>query len=94
MTPADKDTLRICAFCPNPCRRALPASYPVQIETYTPSALALLAVLLDDGAVQLSTEVAQTLDSLQVAEQCRPACVYGFDIPALIRRVRQEALAQ
>jgi hypothetical protein len=92
MIKAELETLRICACCPNPCRRAIPATAPLQLEAHTPSALALLAVLVFEGTVPFTRDIARLLGRLEAAEHCRAACVYGFDIPSLIRRVQVEAL--
>lgn len=91
---SDRDTaLRVCAFCPNPCRRAIPASAEQQIESRTPSALALLALQVTQGRAPRDPSVKAALLELDAAIACRDACVYGFDIPALVRSVA-EGLSQ
>lgn len=75
------DDLRICAFCPNPCRGAVPESAEGRLETQFPSALSYLALALHEGYVRPDAEVAATLANTGIAEICRPACVYGFDVP-------------
>lgn len=88
---SDRDlTLRICAFCPNPCRRAIPATFDQQLESRTPSALALLALQVLHGHVPREASVREALLELDAATACRDACVYGFDIPALVRSVADE----
>jgi fumarate reductase (CoM/CoB) subunit B len=84
--------LRICAFCPNPCRRAIPAALPAQLESQTPSALALLALYVTEGTLPWSEDIGRSLGALDAAEACRPACAYAYDIPALVRQVAQEAV--
>lgn len=79
------DNLRICAFCPNPCRGAVPGSAEDHFETQLPSALSYLAVAVHEGYVQAAQDVTATLSQTEVAEICRPACVYGFDIPGDLR---------
>jgi hypothetical protein len=91
MTAAELETLRICACCPNPCRRAIPAKSPLQLEAQTPSALALLAILVSERTVPYTPEVEGVLGRLEAAEHCRGACVYGYDIPSLVRRVQGTA---
>jgi len=87
----DRDkTLRICAFCPNPCRRAIPSTLPQQLESRTPSALALLALQVTHGRAPRDPSVRASLLELDAAIACRDACVYGFDIPALLRAVAEE----
>ncbi len=83
-------TLRMCAFCPNPCRRAIPASLEHQLESRTPSALALLALQVTHGRAPRDPSVRHALLELEAAIACRDACVYGFDIPALVRSVAEE----
>ncbi len=85
MTETGIDLLRICAFCPNPCRSAVPEDMADQRESRTPSALAYLAVALNDGFVESDAETQAALADLELAEICRPACVYGFDLPAELR---------
>lgn len=77
--------LRICAFCPNPCRSAVPEDMADQRESRTPSALAYLAVALNDGFVEPNAETQAALTDLGLAETCRPSCVYGFDVPEELR---------
>ncbi len=81
MTP--DATLRFCAYCPNPCRSAWPAQ-ALQNEAATPSAMALLTIAVLDGRVSADADVRARLADRRMAETCRPACPYGFDIPALI----------
>lgn len=83
-------TLRMCAFCPNPCRRAIPASLEHQLESRTPSALALLALEVTHDRAPRDRSVREALLELEAATACRDACVYGFDIPSLGRSVAEE----
>ena len=92
MSPEHREELRVCAFCPNPCRHALAADAPAERESQTPSALALLALHVADGSIGWDDRsVQRSLDDLQPAESCRAACVYHFDIPARVREVTQAA---
>lgn len=91
MIVVKSEALAVCAVCPNPCRRGIPPGMPRQLESETPSALALLAWYVQAGEVALDDEVARGLGSLEAAEACVPFCVYGFDIPELIREVVAEA---
>ena len=79
------DLLRICAFCPNPCRAEIPESVADQRESRTPSALAFLAVAVNEEYVQADADIEAALGDLELAELCRPACVYGFDVPSVLR---------
>ena len=85
---ASTHPLRICAYCPNPCRGAVPESEDAHFETLLPSSLSYLAVAVQDGFVEPTPEVMATLSDDRIAEICRPACVYGFDIPAELRAAR------
>jgi len=87
----DRDTtLRMCAFCPNPCRRAIPPTLRHQLESHTPSALALLALQVTHGRAPRDPSVREALLELEAAIACRAACVYGFDIPSVVRSVAEE----
>ena len=79
------DLLRICAFCPNPCRSEIPESTVDQRESRMPSALAFLAVAVSEGFVQADAPTEAALSDLKLAELCRPACAYGFDVPSELR---------
>jgi len=87
MKPAASEALAVCALCPNPCRRGVPASMAQQLESQTPSALALLAWYVQRGELAWSEDVAAALGALDAAEACKSLCVYGYDIPALVREV-------
>lgn len=82
--------LRTCAFCPNPCRSRIPADLAGQLESQTPSALALLALTVVAGLAPAEASVRATLEDLAAARACRSACVYDFDIPALVLAVAAE----
>lgn len=75
-----RETLRFCACCPNPCRRAIPPDLPVQVETETPSALSMIALAVIDGQLGLDAGVRQALGRTAAARACKPACPYGYDI--------------
>lgn len=90
MAETGLDLLRICAFCPNPCRTAIPEEVIDQRESRTPSALAYLAVALDAGYVTADEATEAALGDLELAELCRPSCAYGFDVPGELRAFAQE----
>ncbi|MEF2552958.1 hypothetical protein VQ042_16585 [Aurantimonas sp. A2-1-M11] len=79
------NSLRICSYCPNPCRGAVPETSDSHLETLLPSALSYLAVAVEEGYVRADPDVVAKLSETRVAELCRPACVYGYDIPAELR---------
>ena len=79
------DLLRICAYCPNPCRSEIPEAVADQRESRTPSALAFLAVAVNEGFVRADSATEAALGDLELAELCRPACAYGFDVPSELR---------
>lgn len=85
MAETGVDLLRICAFCPNPCRSEIPEAVADQRESRTPSALAFLAVAVNDGFMQADAPTKAALSDLELAELCRPACAYGFDVPSALR---------
>lgn len=89
MAAVDIAILWICAFCPNPCRSEIPASLGRQIESQTPSALALLALHAVEGRVPSEPSVREVLLDLEAAVHCQPACVYDFDIPSMVRAVAE-----
>lgn len=82
------DDIRVCAFCPNVCRARFPPGDEPP-ETIAPSALSYLAYAAASGFVATTPEVVRTLRRLEVVEACRPACSFGFDIPASLRRLTQ-----
>lgn len=84
-SPKDlRATLRFCACCPNPCRRAIPAQLPAQRETDTPSALAMIALAVIDKQLTLDASVRRALSRTEAARACRAACPYGHDIAGAV----------
>lgn len=79
-----RDTFRLCACCPSPCRRAIPADGVPQVETVTPSALSMIALAVIDGALGFDAPVRRALADTGAARHCRPACTYGLDIAGAI----------
>jgi len=79
-----RDMFRLCACCPSPCRRAIPADASPQIETVTPSALSMIALAVIDGALDFDEPVRRSLSRTAAAHLCRPACPYGYDIAGAI----------
>lgn len=79
-----RELFRFCACCPNPCRRALPADRRLQIESETPSALAMIALAVIDGQLPFDADVQHCLARTEAARHCRPACPYGHDIAGAI----------
>lgn len=89
MMAATLPNLRFCAYCPNPCRSALEDD-TAYLESQTPSALALLAVLVEDRALAWSADVDTALADDSVAVRCRERCPYGYDIPAELAAFRRD----
>jgi hypothetical protein len=83
----DAAVLAFCATCPNPCRRAWPAGASPQLETVTPSALALLALMVVRGEVRSDAATLALLERTEMARHCRVACPYDYDIAGLVERV-------
>ena len=86
--------LTLCMLCPSPCRRVWPAAESDQSEAITPSALAMVAVMLGRGAIVPSADVAAALGRTAMAKTCRAACPYDFDIAGHVEAVLGEALAR
>lgn len=84
--------LRFCAWCPNLCRSAWPED-GAQREAATPSALSALALMLAEKRVSPDASVSAALGDTAMAEACRPACPYGYDIPAAVAAVAGAAHA-
>ena len=76
--------LRTCACCPNQCRTALPPREPMQAESLTPSALALVALAVIDGQLANDASVREALGRTAPARACVPLCPYGHDVPTAI----------
>jgi fumarate reductase (CoM/CoB) subunit B len=84
-----RDMLRFCACCPNPCRRAIPANHERQVESETPSALALIGLSLIDGRMEFDADVNDMLSHTEMARLCRTACPYDHDIAGAIDDLRK-----
>ena len=81
--------LRTCAFCPNTCRSSHSREAPLQVESQTPSALALVSLAVLDGRLPLDEGTRKVLARRQAAEESVGHCTYGLDMP----RVLDAALA-
>ena len=82
MTSETRDTLRRCACCPSPCRRAIPPDTARQVETDTPSGLAMIALAVIDGALDFDEPVRRALSPPDAGPCFRAACTHGLDIAA------------
>ncbi len=78
------DTLRTCAFCPNTCRPSYPADAAPQIESQTPSAMALIALAFLDGRLAAGSGAPQALARRGAVRASRGHCTYGLDIDAAL----------
>jgi hypothetical protein len=83
-----REMLRFCACCPNPCRRAIPAEHARQVESETPSALALIGLSLIDKRLEFDPEVNDMLSRTEMTRLCRAACPYDHDIAGAIDNLR------
>lgn len=79
-----RETMVLCACCPAPCRRVIDAAQPEQIETKTPSAMALIALAVMDGEMDLDDDVRQALSRTPAIRACQAACPYELDMAAVI----------
>lgn len=80
-TPPSVDTtLKICAYCPNPCRRAWPAALAAPLESQLPSSLALLALAVLDSRIECDDQIMQALQPAEGTKACVTACSYGLNV--------------
>ncbi|TDP74505.1 hypothetical protein [Roseateles toxinivorans] len=80
----ERELMRFCACCPNPCRRDVPASLARQVESETPSALALIALAVIDGHLPYDADAQAALSRTEAAHACKAACPYGYDIAGAV----------
>jgi hypothetical protein len=78
--------LKTCAFCPNPCRSALPIDEASAKESSLPSTQSLMALYLSNDTVP-DEAVRTALEDRSVVRVCQERCVYGFDIDSAIAQV-------
>ena len=90
----ERELLRFCACCPNPCRKALPAALVRQVESETPSALALIALAVIDGHLPYDLDAQAALSRTEAAHACRSACPYGYDIAGAVDGLNARLSAQ
>lgn len=79
-----RDVFRLCACCPSPCRRAIPADTEPQVETVTPSALSMIALAVIDGELDFDAPVRRALSRTGAARHCRAVCTYGLDVAGTV----------
>ena len=79
-----RQLMRFCACCPNPCRRAIPPDAARQVESETPSAMAMIALAVIDGQLPYDADVRDSLARTGVTRLCRAACPYDYDIAGAI----------
>lgn len=77
-------TLRTCAFCPNTCRPSHPSEAALQIESQTPSAMALIALAVLDGRLVPDSGARVALQRRDAVRASREQCNFGFDIDATL----------
>lgn len=83
--------LSICAFCPNPCRSAIPSGTFPPLESQLPSAMALLAGYLLDGCLDDPDALREALHDRTYVRLCQERCVYGYDVDAAIGAALESA---
>lgn len=79
-----RNTLTICAYCPNVCRPSYAQDDSVQMESQTPSALSLIALAVLDGRIAPDQETCATLARRGAANASVGHCIYGLNIPATL----------
>jgi Fe-S oxidoreductase len=62
----------------------MPAADPVQAESTTPTALAMIALAVMDGQLPLDDSTRASLTRLSGARTCAAACPYGYDVASII----------
>lgn len=78
-----KERLRLCAYCPNVCRRGLPNDDAAAAsEAATPSALAYLAFAVSEGWIDWDADVLATLSYLECVQAWVQYCQYDMDMVA------------
>lgn len=77
-------TLRTCAFCPNTCRPSHAAGAAEQMESQTPSALALIALAHLDGRLREGSGALHALGRRGAARESIGQCTYGLNIDAAL----------
>ena len=70
----------ICAFCPNTCRPAI-AAQGVQIESQTPSSLALITMAVLQGRLELDRATRATLACRDAVNASVGHCTYKLNMP-------------
>jgi hypothetical protein len=93
MNKTSTDEIRFCAFCPNLCRTNYPTSGMPQREYMTPSALAYLGYAVMNGHIQFDEDIGDVLTMLEAIEECKKACLYGYDIPSHLRELAADLKA-
>jgi len=93
MNKTSTDEIRFCAFCPNLCRTNYPTSGMPQREYMTPSALAYLGYAVMNGLIQYDEDIGDVLTKLEAFEECKKACLYGYDIPSHMRELAADLKA-
>jgi hypothetical protein len=87
------DEIRFCAFCPNLCRPNYPTGGIPQREYMAPSALSYVGYAVLNGFVTYDDEIADVLTKLDAFDECKKACLYGYDIPSHLRALSIELKA-
>ena len=80
----DRDLFLLCACCPCPCRRVIASDAQEQIETATPSAMAMIALAVLDGALDFDLAAQRAFSRTEMIRPCKAACPYELDIAGAI----------
>lgn len=86
----EREKFLLCACCPSPCRRAIPANLRDQVESETPSALSMIALAVIDGELDFDPAVQAVLSRTDQARYCRPVCTYELDIASAVEKLVAE----
>jgi hypothetical protein len=85
MDKTKADEIRFCAFCPNLCRTNYPTSGIPLREYMAPSALSYIGYAVLNDLLKYDDEIADVLNKLEAFDECKKACLYGYDIPSHLR---------
>ena len=85
-----RKNLTTCAYCPNTCRPSYASYLPVQIESQTPSALALIMLAVLDGYLPFDDPTRVALGRRDALDASIGHCTYGLDMATTINTAMLE----
>ena len=94
MDKTKADEIRFCAFCPNLYRTNYPTSEIPQKEYMAPSALSYIGYTVLNDLIKYDDEIVDVLTKLEAFDECKKACLYGYDIPSHLRALAADQKAK